>query len=208
MDFEYFASNINNIVAIVTGLVTLGGIWWGFTKWFWPLIRDIHTSFKQLDQIASEFRTNGGSSLRDVVNRLDETLLNVRDDAIKMEARQWAIVATLKDPIFEANEVGEYVRANPAYLALVERSVEEISGNGWENVILPEDRSRVWGEWHDAVVRMRTFETSYRVRSTSGAVYQVTCVAVPYFAPDEKSNLLGYLGRFDTVKRLSKAPTE
>lgn len=209
MDLSFLAGYINDIVAIATGVATLLGLWWGFAKWLLPLLRDIHKSFTQLDVIASEFRTNGGSSLRDVANRLEaglktvsQDIKDVREDALKMEARQWAIIATLKDPIFESNPDGLCVRANPSYLSLVERTMEDVVGNGWENILHPDDRVRVWSEWQDAIERQRTFESSYKIRSASGVIYQVLCVAIPYFSSEDTSNPIGYIGRFEKVKKL------
>lgn len=202
MDLSNLASYIDDIVAIATGLATIGGIWWGFVKWLLPLLKDLHKSFQQLDVIAMEFRPNGGSTLRDAINRLDVNVTGIREDAIRMEARQWALVNTLKDPIFEANEHGECVRANPAFLTLTERSLEDVLGYGWENVIYFEDRKRVFEDWREAVLRMRSYEGTFKIQSFSGTIYQVNCVAVPYFSHDDRNKLLGYLGRYDTVKKL------
>lgn len=203
MDIGTLANHTNDIVAIVTGLVTLGGIWWGFVKWLLPILRKVGKSFHQLDLIASEFRVNGGSSLRDAINRLEDNVKGVREDALKMEARQWAIIATLKDPIFESNQQGLCVRANPSYLALVERTMEDVIGNGWENILHPDDRIRVWQEWNDAVERQRTFESSYKIKSSTGTLYQVNCVAYPYFSAIDLDTPIGYIGRFESVRKIN-----
>lgn len=203
MTLNDVAQHIDDIVVISTGLIALSGLWWSFFKWLLPLLRDIHKSFKQLDSIASEFKANGGFTLKDAMNRLENNVQKVREDAIKMEARQWAVIATLRDPIFEANSEGQCVRANPSFLTLTERTMEEIVGNGWENIIHPDDRVRAWGEWTDAIDRQRTFESSYRVRSTSGVIYQVMCIALPFFPIDDHNTPIGYIGRFEYVKKIT-----
>lgn len=202
-DITPFATWIDAVVTIVTGLSLIGGSIYSVFKWIIPGLEAIRKSFHQINIIASEFNTNGGSSLRDAINRLETNVSHVRTDALKMEARQWAIIATLRDPIFESDEDGQCVRANPSYLQLVERSIDQVVGNGWENILHVEDRARVWEEWRAAVSRHRTFESSYRIKTQSGVIYNVNCVAVPYFSPDSEDKPLGYIGRFSSVKKIA-----
>jgi PAS domain S-box-containing protein len=65
-------------------------------------------------------------------------------------------------------------------------------GEGWANLIHPEDRPDVLGAFRDALARRAPFEASYRVRRADGPYRWVSNQATPLYAPD--GELLGYLG--------------
>lgn len=219
MDLSIIATYFDDIAKIVGGILVVGGAAWSIWKFFWPMLKSVRRSFVQMEKIAevtdivlAEFRPNGGNSMKDSITRIEANVDNtrtdisqVRNDAVKMEARMWAIVASLPDPVFETNATGEYVRVNMAYQYLTGRPAQELMGNGWEIVIHPDDRSRVWQEWHDAVTRVRTFESAYRVVDFDGSTYTVRCIAHPYKNPQDET-VLGYLGRMVDVKELAPTP--
>lgn len=157
------------------------------------------------DIVLAEFRPNGGNSMKDSITRIETNLQGVRNDAMRMEARQWAIVASLPDPVFETNPEGECIRVNSAYMHLTGRSMQDVLGNGWEIVIHHEDRARVWQEWHDAVQRLRAFDSHYRIVDTDGEIFSVRCIAQPYKNPAD-GTVLGYLGRVTEIKQLAPEP--
>lgn len=212
MDLSAIATYFDDIAKIVGAILLVGGAVWSIWKFVMPMLKSVRRSFVQMEKIAdigdvilAEFRPNGGNSMKDSINRIENNLQGVRNDAMKMEARQWAIVASLPDPVFETNSTGEYVRVNMAYQYLTGRPAQDLMGNGWEIVIHPEDRSRVWQEWHDAVTRVRAFESAYRLVDFDGTIYSVRCLAHPYKNPQDET-VLGYLGRLVNVKELAPGP--
>jgi hypothetical protein len=84
--FEHFAQLSKDWIAITTfASILFGaigvGVFWGIRQ------------YKLLITIFSEFKPNGGSSLRDAINKIQNTIVIV-------DARQWAIVAGLRDPMW------------------------------------------------------------------------------------------------------------
>lgn len=146
--------------------------------------------------ILAEFKPNGGSSLRDAVNKIQSTVVIV-------DARQWAIVVGLRDPMWESDATGGCVRVNRALLDLVQRNFDEMTGAGWENIICPDDKIRVWQEWRLAVERKRTFESAYCVVDRAGERFRVQAIAVPFRAPNNE--VVGYVGRYSHVEPLPKS---
>lgn len=199
---------------IVGGITALGGL--VFTTWkvAIPMFKAFKKHTDTLDSISKEFTSNGGTSMRDVLNKLSEdatvmktdmdelkrTTDNNNKEIIRIGSRQWALVATQKDPVFEADSDGSYLRVNSMFSNLTERSYDEVKGNGWENIIHPEDRHRVVDEWDSAVQKTRAFESSFRIISQhSDKVWQITCVASPYY-DDNDGKLIGYIGRYLNVR--------
>lgn len=212
MDLSIIAQHFDDIAKIIGGVLAIAGIVWSILKWVIPTYKSVKRSFAQMEKIASisdivlaEFRPNGGSSMKDSITRIDNNLSMVRSDAMRMEARQWAIVASLPDPVFETSATGEYIRVNSAYLHLTGRTVADVTGNGWEITVHPEDRAKVWQEWHDAVKRLRAYEGTFRMIDSDGALFSVRCIAHPYKNPADES-VLGYLGRIIDIKELAPPP--
>ena len=207
MSVEYFLL----LAKLVTAFGVLSGaIWWIYRITAVP-IKKVLTSIEDIHEIKQQFKPNGGTSLRDVINRLEigvseltSDVLTLSQDTSRMDARHWAIVATLRDPIWESDKDGLCIRVNSSMLDLLERNQEEMIGNGWENTIHPEDHDRVWKEWTDAITRKRNFETQYRVISkNSMKIYNVVAMCVPYYNPRSKE-LLGFVGRYTTVKAIKE----
>lgn len=172
--------------------------------------------YKVMDNVQKEFTPNGGSSLRDAINTLiaradttDKTVKEIREHTSKLDksikvnaARQWASISGSALPMFECNDLGDCVRANPVLLKLLQRTSEEYLGKGWELCVYPEDRKHVVEEWQAAVASKRNFEATYRVKSSSGAVYIVDCVATALTAYTDRGDkeILGYIGVFNNVR--------
>lgn len=142
-----------------------------------------------LASVQLEFKSNGGSSLRDQV-------MFTKAAVSSMLARQWALVDGLGDPMWEAEASGQWLRANRSMLALTQRPQEQILGTNWENTIHYEDRAKVWEEWTDAVARKRSFEMSFRVMSMTRSTYHVDAIANPVI---DGGVVTGWLGKYRKV---------
>jgi PAS domain S-box-containing protein len=139
---------------------------------------------KTVETIAEQFKPNGGSSLYDRIEGI--------------RAYQWNFAETLVDkPVWETDDRGGCVKANSAYLRLTERPLSELTGAGWENIIHPEDRAKVFEDWQDAIARKRAYEGHFRVRSKSGKVFMVKAFASPI--ETASGRLVAYVGRYDDV---------
>lgn len=205
------AKAFGDVIALMT-TITVGGIW---------VARRVLLSIKKLENLISgqanlaaavtdiskQLKPNGGTSIFDVIKhanavseRNNQAIQNLATDITRIRAFQWAFAEALTDkPVFEANDKGECVRVNGSYAKLAERNSPELLGSGWENFIFSSDRQRVFEEWTDAIQRRRIFESSYRVQSRSGRVYDIKCTAIPIF-DDDGRKVTAYVGRFDEVR--------
>jgi PAS domain-containing protein len=211
--------HLGQVASIVGSLTVIIGAIFAFKRWIVPVIANMLKSFAQIASIKDQFYPNGGSSMRD---QIDKLLVHTEKAALAhveikkevaalstsvetMASRQWALVATQSAPVFETDENGECIRANVAYLNLVERDFEQLRGFGWELCIDASDRAMVSREWQEAVSKDRSMELGFKIKgASSGRLYSVKCIASPYH--DHNGNVLGYLGRYVSVEELqSKA---
>ena len=186
-------SQIESWVAIIGGILSVGGILFAgkvrafFAKPFIAIGKTLtHSNINtKLDSIMKELKPNGGSTLRDAIQRL--------------ESRQGMLTAKFiamldqpnNPPTFETDAAGRCTWASSSYLSMIGRSFDEISGYGWTNAIHLDDLENVRDEWNLAVEQKRTFEYVYRFRHTSGASIKVSTRAIPTVV---QSEIVGYMG--------------
>lgn len=157
---------------------------------------------EKIDVMKAELKPNGGHSIKDVITRLDGTvtviansLATMKVQSDRMEVRQQSILNSVVIPTFETDSGGNCIFANRAYLDLVGRSMEEVKGQEWINIIHPEDRDAVKREWAHAIEEKRNFELTYRIVCREKLIYDVACVATPITGN-------GYIGKFEEVNSL------
>jgi len=94
--------------------------------------------------------------------------------------------------IFMADFEGRYTYANPRCQAILGLSLAEILGEGWENCIHPEDRSRVLSQWLDYTQEAGEYAIEYRLQTADGIVRWINVGSAPMFS--DSGELVGYVG--------------
>lgn len=143
----------------------------------------------KIDEIYSEVKPNSGKSLRDTVKRIE-------DNQIILMSKHRIIVDDYVTGIIETDEFGNVTWANATYLELVNRDLREVLGNGWVNVIISEDRERVFLSWKDAFKQKRAFEERFVIVKKDGSTINVHAFAYPISASEI---VRGYIGKFKVV---------
>lgn len=187
------------IAGILTGLAAILGFFMTFGK---KMIKKWYNKRKakeqiieKIDKIYSELTPNHGSSLKDQIEKIEKCLeenTNMTKDTTEMlkvvTSRQQWILDMEDSPIFETNAEGLCVWVNDKYVGLICRNKDDLIGNGWKNFIHEDDRQRVIEEWESAVKEERSSQSSYKMVSKCGKVYNVDC-----YAQKHKNN--GYTGK-------------
>ncbi|MCY7385357.1 MAG: PAS domain-containing protein [Microcoleus sp. CAN_BIN18] len=94
--------------------------------------------------------------------------------------------------IFMADFEGRYTYANPRCQAILGLSLAEILGEGWENCIHPEDRSRVLSRWLDYTQEAGEYAIEYRLQTADGIVRWINVGSAPMFS--DSGELVGHVG--------------
>lgn len=190
-------------VLTLVGVIAAGGA--GVFRMMLASKKRVEALFEAVERIETQFKPNGGSSVFDIIKQtqaqtaaLAVKVAQLGESLGKVKAWQWTFAETLPTPMWESDERGQCVRINAALSKLVNRSLEEMSGAGWENIVDKADRQRVWAEWQDAVSKARTFELSYVVTTRAGLKYTVDASATPI--TNEVGRVVSYIGRFTTVE--------
>lgn len=139
----------------------------------------------KIDIVLAEVTHNGGSSLKDVVRRIEHRLYD-------LEFTSLTILDHEQVAVFKTNPLGQCVWVNRACARLFDQSREEILNYGWISSIVNEQRAGVTEEWARAVKDQREVILEYSIRHLTGEIIPVEVKAYPILGPN--SAFLGYVG--------------
>lgn len=143
---------------IVGGVTALAAI----LVWLWrTLTKGLKKLGEGLDYLASistalnkELVPNGGSSLRDAVNRMEGR-------QILIESRCNLILSEWDCGVFETDAAGKCNSVNKTYCRKSGRSRDELLGTSWIQVVAPVWRTRVLETWDLAIKQNIEFEMDF-----------------------------------------------
>jgi len=191
---------VAEIVGLLAGLAAGIKVLWTLVSWIkrkWKnmfglevIKTNIDTLSEQMSFLVSEMHPNGGTSLRDSLNRIEEqiSLTSERSRGRWLDAPEM---------LFETTVDGECIWVNRTYTRGVQRSIAELLGSGWVNVIALEDRETVVAAWYKAVKEDREFDMAFRFQTPDGVTFPVHCRS--YKMIDRHGDPIGYLGSFEKI---------
>ena len=188
---------LSYLATIAGAAVTCFGLAWQSLKKFGVYIKQKckfwEDSIGKINEISKEFAPNHGSSLRDLLTRMQDELIKNTELTEKIATRQKWLFDNREMPIFESDEEGHCVWVNVAYMNLVGRDMSFLLGSGWKNVIAPEDRERVIQNWESCVKDGRDSEDTYFIIDAKGIKTKVFTAAC-------KTGRFGYVGAMKILK--------
>lgn len=181
---------IVEIITLLGGLSGAAGTIYGGYRLlvvpFFQILVKLRRSFELLEKMHEEFKPNGGSSLRDAINRIETKLL------VEQNARR-AMSVAMDVGMFETDSEGMFVWVNQKFIDFCGLTTDEAKNYGWINGVYEEDRDRVVEEWFSAVKQKRIFRLDYGMHNTRTLDYTpVKCNAFPVLSI--KNEVIGYVG--------------
>lgn len=135
--------------------------------------------------VREQVTKNGGSSLLDAVNRIEEKVTDLL-------ATNEVLQQISSKPLFKTDKDGNCIWVNSAYSEAVGKTLDDLKGHGWAGIISDEDKSRVSSSWKLAILDHRRFDDIFTViNDVKDKKITVRCRAYPIMV---KERLLGYLG--------------
>tara|TARA_R110000868_G_scaffold29093_1_gene108344 strand:- start:94 stop:690 length:597 start_codon:yes stop_codon:yes gene_type:complete len=178
-------------IQYLLALFALLGLLWKLSIFCFKYIKKEYESKredrKKLDTIFSELTPNHGSSLKDKVNKLEVAIGRNNELTEKIFSRQRWIMDRQDTPIFESDEKGLCYWVNDKYCKVLKRDSSYFMGNGWKNIIHPEDRERVVDHWENCIRDGIDSENHFRILDSEGKEINVKCAAT-------KTENNGYIG--------------
>lgn len=135
-------------------------------------------------QIRNELTTNGGSSLKDAVVRIER----------RQAENTQMIQAMFHHGSFKADTNGSIIDVSKAMCKLFRRSNSELMGNAWITWVAEDDRDDVEREWNKAILGKRDFDEHFSIRMDDRTEVKVHLRADQLLDP--KGVCTGYFGVF------------
>lgn len=139
----------------------------------------------RLKVVEHEMSFNSGKSSKDV-------LYEIRDLLYQTDEQSRIILSEAETGVFKADEAGEFVWVNRMFLERAYLLPSQVLGNGWVQLIHPDDREEVFKDWQDALRLRREFRRRFRLMTPRGYVYRVSVWA--YILRGAEKRFSGYLG--------------
>lgn len=187
--FKWLEENITAAIGAGTAILSLIGILWKIGR-FAKTERDKFLALfdlpAKIDGIAAQLVTNGGSTIRDAIVRIEKRQCRESEKTrFLIEGGEYAC--------FEADEKGRCIYVNHPYMTLIGRTHEQdVLGMNWRHVIHEDDREMVLQSWDRAVQEGRLFEERFAYQKENGEKIKVYCKAYPMY--DYNSNVVGWFG--------------
>lgn len=139
---------------------------------------------KSVQAIKQELTTNGGSSVKDAIKRIEERQL----------ISNQILSAVFDHGSFQADQYGRWFEISSSLCKSLHRSEHELRGNSWVSWIEDEQREEIFHEWNQTIAAGRDFDECFSFRTENDTVIPVRLRA--YKLLSSKNELIGYFGVF------------
>jgi PAS domain S-box-containing protein len=128
----------------------------------------------------------------------DITPLRVAEMALRQSEMEFRSLSE-NSPIgiFRMDSEGNCTYTNKFYQVMCDCTFEEVLGNGWLNVLHPEDRARVLKQWSSSLSDVQQYRNEMRYVRKDGSTRYCLVQAVPIL--ESSGNLTGYVGIVEDI---------
>lgn len=179
-------------------------------EWLTLLVRIIITNFKKkfvlkltcpvpgiqsaLLAIQAELHPNGGSSMRDAVNRIDKRTKDIELNVRRLNVSHEVLTEVVDAPFFRSDAKGNTTYCSNSLCRLAGMSSsKEYMGMNWLTYVHQDDLEHVRDSWNSAINEKRTYLGNFRiVNPYTGKIYKIIEKATPVF--DDNDIILGWEG--------------
>jgi PAS domain-containing protein len=183
LNYDYSKLYYAGAILVAIGAF-LGRSLFKLIKWIKNEGESLKKDREKLHIVFQELTPNHGSSIKDAVNSLKTDVECVKKDVKKnnemteiLAAQQNWVLEHQKMPTFKSDSDGMCVWVSENYAQLFGRSPYYFMGNGWKNVIFPEDRERVEQHWNKCVNDKIDAEDIFRTTSSTNKIIKIKVVA-------------------------------
>jgi len=166
----------------------VGGFIWKF--WLQKRVKEGKDLYQRIQIMSQEFRPNGGSTLRDAINRIEEKIA-------LQEQKTSAIIKSFPIGTWVSDEKGKCIDVNKSLCQIMGRTESEIKGDNWSNWVHPAEKEHVFEEWYRCVQNDLNFDMEYRYVLPSKKIQKVHGTA--YQLKNDKGKIVGFLGTLEAI---------
>lgn len=160
---QEYLTNITLIGGAITAISVIFGVVYKF------VISPAKKLIATVSSISKEFFPNGGSSMRDCLDRLHQEIKTI-------SATQKAMCHFSELGFFEADEHGKCIFVNKRWTEMTGMALDSALGNGWVSSIHENHRARVFDEWESAIEQERDLSIIYKTKNKITVNFQMILI--------------------------------
>jgi PAS domain S-box-containing protein len=182
-----------------------------------PISQQYQTAITQLDQtkkpVTFEYTIQAEDKPATFQARLmpflrSEIIVVVRDISGARQAEEsllhyHTLAEILPVGIFRVLADGKFLYVNERWSEIADITPEAATGSNWLSAIHPDDQSRVYDQWYQAIREQAPFKTEFRFRHNDGNIAWVYCRAVTEH--NALGEVTGYIGTITDITDRIKA---
>jgi len=146
--------------------------------------RKMASAIGKIDKIYEQINPNGGSSMFDTVQRIENRLIFV-------EQKTGVYLQDARHSIFDVNKKGKIIGVNRTFCRLLGATEKELMGGGWLNFV--NESTAVGDRFNHAIANEIEFKMTFDMVKTNGEIVHVNCSANP-LRSTLSQDIIGYLG--------------
>lgn len=196
-------AQVEAILGIIGGAGSIGwGVW---KKGIQPVIKKEKKKkeefYRKMDEMHTELRFNGGSSLKDAVFNIRDKVTVIEDRLDGIEDNQKLSMNLQGIAFWVSDENGECTYASPGLCKVMGRSESEIMGSNWMGWLHPDDKEKIVHAWEFAIKNKAPFDEIYSFKKANGKWQKVWGQAFPKIAKNNTfGGILGKLVAIEEIK--------
>tara|TARA_Y100000004_G_scaffold124082_1_gene139552 strand:+ start:2115 stop:2708 length:594 start_codon:yes stop_codon:yes gene_type:complete len=169
------------IVSSIGGLITLITLIW--KKFLKPLVKLCQNQefFKEsVEEIKKELTTNGGSSLKDAIIDMKDTVHRIDRRQKIIEQRTKAALHYSNEALFETDIAGRLIWSNAHFCKYVKDNPSNMTGFDWLSMIKENERDELLQEFLSCIKMNRKFSKTTETQDGK----QIRMLGYPYKITD------------------------
>jgi len=178
---EKYKDSIETLILLMTTLVTC--IIWLRKRYktnIKPVLNNIQSIpviLTKIENINKELSPNGGSSLRDKVNKISEKTFDISTSLDLISKTQSSLMYLDSTPIFKCDKDGYCIFVNQSWLTLTGLNDPiQAYGRGWFRTIDPNEKELVIEEWEQCIESQSVFDRIFTIyNSQTEKLIKVRC---------------------------------
>lgn len=164
----------------LAGLLTM--FWKKFLKPIVKLCKNQDYFKESVEEIKKELTTNGGSSLKDAIIDMKDTVHRIDRRQKIIEQRTKAALHYSNEALFETDIAGRLVWSNAHFCKYVKDNPSDVSGFDWLAMIKEEDRDELLQEFLSCIKMNRKFSKTTETQDGR----QIRMLGYPYKITDSE----------------------
>lgn len=186
--FKQLLTILKDWISLLAPFTVMFGFIW--KVWLKKRYEEGKELYLKIQLIAQEFRPNGGSTLRDAINRIEQKVTI-------QEQKTMAIIKSLPLGTWISDEKGKCLEVNKSLCKITGRTESELKGDNWSNWIHNEEKEDVFEEWQRCIQNDINFDMAYRYVLPNGKIQKVHGSAIQL--RDQSGKLVGFLGTLSAL---------